>query len=105
MRYINECCLQTIELLAGEVNMAKNKKEAKLTEEKIEKAIKFLRQQIVNLFEEIDNIKRFAQEVISMFIQNVRYMKDELLLLAQRIAELETMAYEWISKRGSEVGE
>jgi len=52
-----------------------------------------------NIDMEVDNIKRFANEVVGIFATDSRYIKDQLLLLAQRVAELEKMAYEFSEKR------
>lgn len=52
-----------------------------------------------NIGMDIDSIKRFVREVISVFVTDTRFIKDQLLILAQRLAELEEMAYEFAAER------
>ncbi len=69
--------------------------------EHIANIVKEMRQTADNIDMEIDNIKRFANEVVGIFATDSRYLKDQLLLMAQRVAELEKMAYEFSEKRRS----
>jgi len=55
-----------------------------------------------NVDMEVEDIKRFVNEVINMFITDARVIRDQLLLMAYRVAELENMAYEKIEKEKSE---
>ena len=52
---------------------------------------------------EVEDIKRFVSEVINMFVTDARVIRDQLLLMAYRVAELENMAYEKREKQ--KVGE
>jgi len=81
------------------------KKKAKTDEvvlEHIARVIEEMKEIANNIDMEIDNIKRFANEVVSIFATDSRYIKDQLLLMAQRIAELERMAYEFSPKKEEE---
>jgi len=76
----------------------KKKEEKKLTVERVEKAFEKLAQMSEEVSMEIDSVKRFVREVLNIFITDTRFIKDQLLLLAHRLAELEEMAQDFIRK-------
>lgn len=75
------------------------KKKAKVTPDKVEKAFNALRKKINNLNFELDDIKKFVTEAISIFITDTRYLRDQIMILAERLAELEEMANEYAAKK------
>jgi len=77
----------------------KRGRDEEIVLEHISRIINEMKATAQNLDMEIDNIKRFVNEVINIFTTDSRYIKDQLLLFAQRVAELENMAYEFAEKR------
>lgn len=82
--------------------LPKKDKEPSIVVEHIANVLENTRKIAENISMDIDNIKRFVGEVIGVFVADTRFIKDQLLILAQRLAELEEMAYEFAAKREKE---
>ncbi|MEX0567981.1 MAG: hypothetical protein Q6363_002335 [Candidatus Njordarchaeota archaeon] len=80
----------------------KESEDSSVVIEHITSVLESTRKTAENIDIDIDSIKRFVKEVVGVFITDTRFIKDQLLILAQRLAELEELAYEFSEKRKKE---
>jgi len=74
----------------------KKKKKVKITitPEKIARAFDKLNRQAIEITFEVDEIKKFVTEAITVFVSDTRFLVDQIAILAERLAELENLALE-----------
>ncbi len=76
--------------------MSPKKKKTKITitPEKVARAFEKLNRQITEITFEVDEIKKFVTEAITMFVSDTRFLADQIAILTERLAELESLALE-----------
>jgi len=70
----------------------KKEKKPVITPEKVASAFEKLNKQAAEIAFDFDEIRKFVMEAIQMFISNTRFLTDQIAILAERFAELETLA-------------
>jgi len=79
--------------------VGKKKRDSRVALEIVSGILDSARRIPEDLDSEINSITRFVREILGIFIADVRCLKDQLLLFAHRLAELEKMVSEKISSQ------
>jgi len=70
----------------------KKEKRPVITPDRVANAFEKLNKQAAEIAFDFDEIRKFVMEAIQMFISNTRFLTDQIAILAERFAELETLA-------------